>query len=97
MFRQSRNGRADRDILGLAGDALDGTPLLVEVMRDGRRLPLEDSGLEAARGRLRDSLEMLPEGLRSLDQAALPYTVDVSPAVVEGRERVRQTLLQTGR
>jgi nicotinate phosphoribosyltransferase len=97
VFRQHRDGRAERDVLGLAGERLDGTPLLVEVMRDGRRIVPEDGGLEAARVRLRDGIEALPSGLLSLQQAQLAYPVEVSPAVVEGRERIRQTLAQAGR
>jgi nicotinate phosphoribosyltransferase len=97
VFRQQRDGRAERDILGLADERLEGTPLLVEVMREGHRSNLEDAGIEAARARLRDGLAELPERLLSLEQAQPVYPVEVSAAVVEGRERIQQTLMQPER
>ena len=54
------------DVIGLAGEAgpEDGEPLLVEVMKDGRRL--DDGSIEAAAARFASDLEGLPAELRSL-------------------------------
>ena len=67
------------DVLGLAGDAASGTPLLQPVLRKGRRSTPYPS-LAAARERARAELARLPEALRSLD-AAEPYAVDVAPSL----------------
>jgi nicotinate phosphoribosyltransferase len=95
VFRRHFDGRAERDILGLADERLDGTPLLIEVMRDGRRMSRDDAGLEAARERVRASLEALPERLLALERATVPYPLEVSREVVKGRDRVRQSLVAT--
>ena len=54
------------DVIGLAGEGgpEDGEPLLVEVMKDGRRL--DDGSIEAAAARFASDLEALPAELRSL-------------------------------
>lgn len=74
------DGRMLGDVLGLAGEtAHAGEPLLVPVMRGGRRLD-ESTGLEAARVRVRQQLAALPDRLRSIDASA-GYAVTVSRAV----------------
>jgi nicotinate phosphoribosyltransferase len=78
VFRHiGADGRIARDVLGLADEeAGDGTPLLVPVMRDGRRVG-EAESLDAVRNRIALGLEALPEPLRALDPAP-PYPVEVS-------------------
>jgi nicotinate phosphoribosyltransferase len=97
VFRQYVDDRAERDILGLVDEPLDGTPLLMEVMREGRRVARDDAGLEAARTRVRAGLETLPERLLTLEAAGAPYAIEISSAVVEGRERVRRGLVERDR
>jgi len=68
-------GRACSDVVGLAGDAADGQPLLVPAMRGGRRVPPTPT-LAEARARCGDALARLPTALTALDAAAgLPVTI----------------------
>jgi nicotinate phosphoribosyltransferase len=89
VFRQYRDGIASQDVVGLAGEDIAGTPLLVEVMRDGKRVAPAPS-LDESRERVRSSLETLPQHLRSLDPAEPRYPVEVSAALREARERIER-------
>ena len=71
------DGSFDHDVVALEGDAQRGTPLLVPVMSEGRRMPPEDS-LAIARVRAAAQISHLPPPLRSLDSAP-PYRVDIAP------------------
>lgn len=71
-------GRMKGDIVSLENDAQEGEPLLVPVMRSGRRLlqvPLEDARLYA-----RKNLQCLPLQLTSLEEKGV-YPVDIAPAL----------------
>lgn len=72
------------DVLGLAGEAAPprAEPLLVEVMRDGRRTDPGATDLDAAAGRCRAALAALPEGVRRLRRADA-YAVEPSEALAE--------------
>jgi nicotinate phosphoribosyltransferase len=72
-------GRMSGDLLGLENDDDIGTPLLVPVLRGGRRVEPPPS-LEALRERARAQMAMLPEALRALAPAS-PYPVAVSPSL----------------
>jgi nicotinate phosphoribosyltransferase len=68
------------DRLGLASERQEGEPLLVPVMRGGRRIgPLPS--LEEARERCARALAALPDALRRLDPAPA-YPVEPTPALV---------------
>lgn len=88
--RYDEDGRMDTDILSLEGDQLEGEPLIVPVMKGGRRLsPAEP--LERSRQRALAELKRLPEPLKHLE-AARAYPVTVSEALknlaleVDGRQ-----------
>ncbi len=74
-----RRGCLDHDILTLAGDPQEGTPLLEPVMRNARRLrprePLAD-----IRARVAAELARLPDPLRDLGRA-VAYEVRVSKSL----------------
>jgi nicotinate phosphoribosyltransferase len=89
VFRRHEDGVMAGDTVGLDGEQLEGTPLLVEVMRDGRRVAGYDADLEAARARAAAGLDTLPAGLRSLQPAATPYAVEVSAALQAEGARIR--------
>ncbi len=72
-------GRMAGDLLALDGDDAPGTPLLVPVLRGGRRVGPAPT-LEALRERAREQIAMLPERLRAL-QSAPPYPVAVAPSL----------------
>jgi len=73
-------GRLEHDVVTVESDRQSGEPLLVPVMKNGRRLhPAE--GLDAARSRAAAQLARLPERLRSLETSAIPYRVEIAPAL----------------
>ena len=82
-----------RDTIGLEGETdRPGEPLLVPVMRGGRRLEAASEPLDAARERAARQIAALPAVLRSLEPADPPYAVTVSPALRRLREAVIERL-----
>jgi len=75
-----RAGRFEHDAVTVEGDEQPGEPLLVPVMRRGRRLGAPES-LVAIRERAAGQLAKLPERIRALEPAASPYRVEISPAL----------------
>lgn len=73
-------GRMRGDVLTIEDDRQDGEPLLVPVMRNGKRLQHES--LEAARGHALAQLARLPDALRDLDGPPR-YPVTVSSRLRE--------------
>lgn len=74
-------GRMAGDTLTVEGDASDGEPLVVQVMKDGKRLSAAPD-LDALRARVRDQLAVLPPGLRGLETDHR-YPVSISAALRE--------------
>lgn len=82
VFRQfGPEGCMARDILTLEGDRHEGMPLVVPLMRSGRRVEAAEP-LSAARARAADELARLPKDLRRIGSAA-PFAVTVAPALGE--------------
>lgn len=88
--RHDAEGHMAADVVTLETDPQPGEPLLVPVMRGGRRLaPSPD--LAAVRRHAADNLARLPEPLRRLD--AFDYPVEIAPALRELAAQVdRDTL-----
>ena len=74
------DGRMARDVVTLESDAQPGEPLLVPVMRGGRRLT-QASSLPDIRRHAAANLSRLPEPLRRLE--AYDYPVEIAPALHE--------------
>jgi nicotinate phosphoribosyltransferase len=72
-------GRIAGDEVALEGETRPGTPLLVPVMRGGRRLSPPEP-LEVARARVAAELATLPGGLRELE-VSTPYRVTISERI----------------
>jgi len=88
VFRVSRqSGVFDHDIVTLEGDARAGDPLLIPVMRGGKRLDAPEP-LERIRARALAGFKRLPRGLAELEAAAEPYRVDIAPALRRLAEEV---------
>jgi nicotinate phosphoribosyltransferase len=85
-FRVERGGKAEHDVLGRRGEELPGRPLLVPVMRKGRRLA--GPTLSEAREHARRERERLPERILSLDPADPPYRVEPSEGLRALRDRL---------
>jgi nicotinate phosphoribosyltransferase len=78
--RHDAAGRMAGDVVSVEGDAQDGEPLLVPVMRGGETVRAEP--LAAARARAAAGLAALPEALRGLGEAP-GYPVTIAPALRE--------------
>jgi len=80
VWRSYENGRMAGDRLGLAEERQEGEPLLVPVMRGGRRIgPLPT--LVEARERCARELAALPDPLRGPEPADPPYPVEPTEAL----------------
>jgi nicotinate phosphoribosyltransferase len=73
-------GSLEHDVVSVEGDDQPGEPLLVPVMRNGRRLHAPES-LQAIRERAAGQLAKLPGRLRTLESCAIPYRVEIAPAL----------------
>ena len=67
VLRRLDHGVFAGDTVGRPDEQLGGEPLLVPVMKNGRRLPQADPGLQASRNRARRQIDRLPPQLRSLE------------------------------
>jgi nicotinate phosphoribosyltransferase len=98
VFRHSNSSGEFRfDRVALENESPQGAePLLVPVMREGKRVGCPDS-IEAARERCRAGLAHLPKTCRQISQSAV-YPVRYSKALKEKladvRERVRRSALK---
>ena len=78
VFRErGPHGEAVRDQIALAGEACSGEPLLVEVMRDGRRIANQPE-LERLRAYCARELHTLPSYLRELQETKIPTPFPVA-------------------
>jgi nicotinate phosphoribosyltransferase len=80
------DGRIATDTVALDGEVCEGAPLLVPVMRGGRRIAPPDS-LDAIRARARASLQALPDRCRALDRPR-PVVAAVSRGIRDLAARV---------
>ena len=87
--RHDAQGRLDHDVVSLESDPQPGRPLLVQVMKNGKRVAAPE-GLETIRRRAAGELSALPERLRGLDKAPDPYRVEIAPAVRTLAEEIDQ-------
>jgi nicotinate phosphoribosyltransferase len=90
VVRRLDHGVFAGDTIGKPDEHLAGEPLLVPVMKNGRRLPQHDPGLQASRNWARQQLDLLPPQLRSLKATGWSYPVDVSPEITRELERLRR-------
>lgn len=89
VFRRLDHGLFAGDTLGRPQERIDGEPLLVPVMKEGRRISRANAGLEAERAHARQQINALPPQLRSLRDADRTYPVEVSPDVARELDRLR--------
>ncbi len=95
VYRFQEGGTMVRDFIALADENVrEGTPLLVPVMRGGKRLRAGCSDLAAARKRAEQQRQALPPRLHALEKKDPPYPVEVSAALAAERERLRAELAQ---
>lgn len=95
VFRQNEGGRMTRDVIGRYDEKLPGEPLLLPVMRNGRRLAAGRIPLEDSRRHARHQLNHLPDSLRGLESTETPYLIEVSDALNRDLELLRGTLVDS--
>lgn len=88
VLRRVDRGLFAGDTIATPDEQLDGEPLLVPVMKDGRRL--SQPGLQAARSRATRQITLLPPALRTIDGTDWSYPVTISPAITADLERLRR-------
>lgn len=88
VFRRfTKAGEMKEDVLALREETIrDAQPLLVEVMKNGKRIESSPS-LKTLRARVETALASLPPALRVLRGSA-PYSVSASPALEELQSRL---------
>ena len=74
------DGTLDHDVVALESDPQEGVPLLVPVMRSGRRLASAET-LARARARAAAEMARLPSHLRLLEPSPTPYRVEIAPGL----------------
>jgi len=96
VVRRLDNGVLAGDTIGKPDEQLDGEPLLVPVMKNGRRVPQHNPALQASRSWARQQIDLLPPQLRSLEATGWSYPVDVSPGIARELERLRHAQQSIG-
>lgn len=81
VYRQEQDGTAIRDVIARHDEDATGRPLLVPVMKSGKRLPAATETLAAAKQRADLETSRLPSHLRALSPGDPPYVTDISPAL----------------
>lgn len=78
IFRVEGEGEDGYDIIGRTDEDPGGRPLLMPVMRSGKRLPAGDVALEAIRIHAQQEISRLPGRIRSIEPVRPRYRVEVS-------------------
>ncbi len=92
VFRMSDGDFDTGDTIGRADEDLPGRPLLEQVMRGGKKLPMPSRDLAAIRSYAAEQIARLPDAVRDLPEAAPPYPVEVSPKLnAYHQEVIRET------
>jgi nicotinate phosphoribosyltransferase len=92
IFRQERDGKAVGDVIGRAGEQLEGRPLLHMVMRGGRPTTGAFEDLQSIRRRTAEEIARLPPEVTSFERADPPYPVSISMALTRHHDDVRKHL-----
>jgi nicotinate phosphoribosyltransferase len=93
IFRHERDARALGDVIGRAGEELEGRPLLRTAMRGGRRTAEAVEDLGAIRRRAAEEIGRLPAHVIGLAPADPPYPITISAALERYDESVRNTAM----
>jgi nicotinate phosphoribosyltransferase len=90
VFRLEQNGGAVRDVIARHGEEQPGRALLEPVMKGGKRLDAGRPSLAAVRERAAAEIARLPARVRALEPADPPYPVEISPALRDLEQTVRE-------
>lgn len=92
VFRRRDNGVFAGDVIGAHNEQLDGEPLLLPVMKNGKRLSQHQPTLPMAREWAGNQLKALPPQLRLLERTDYRYPVDVSARIACELEKLRREI-----
>ena len=92
VFRIEKDGQDVRDVIACADEDPVGRPLLVPMMRNGKRLPEGTVDLTTARQYAQEQIARLPERVRAITPADPPYLVDVSQKLSDLQQRIIKDL-----
>lgn len=90
VYRQTEDGQFAGDVIAREGEDLAGEPLLVPVMKEGRRLPRHVTDLDTMRAYAAEQIAQLPAAIRSISPAPSAYPVTISEALQRHHDAVRQ-------
>ena len=97
VFRIEENGKDVRDVIACADEDPVGRPLLVPMMRKGKRLPAGMVDLNTARQYAQEQMARLPEPVRAITPADPPYPVEVSEKLSDLQQRIIKELVDHGK
>jgi nicotinate phosphoribosyltransferase len=92
VFRIAEDGQDVRDVIARADEDPIGRPLLVPMMREGKRLPAGRVDFTNARTHAHEQIARLPARVRAIAHADPPYRVDVSEALFDFQKKIMQDL-----
>jgi nicotinate phosphoribosyltransferase len=92
VFRIEEDGQDVRDVIACADEDPVGRPLLVPMMRKGKRLHAGMVDLTTARQYAQEQITRLPERVRGIAPADPPYPVDVSEKLSDLQQRIIKEL-----
>jgi nicotinate phosphoribosyltransferase len=81
VFRRYSEGRMFEDIIALAGEHVEGEPLLEEVMSGGVRTGAGRATIADAKERVKRQLETMPTALLGLGKLSEPYVAKLSAGI----------------
>ena len=94
VFRIEKDGQDVRDVIACADEDPVGRPLLVPMMRNGKRLPEGTVDLTTARQYAQEKIARLPERVRAITPADPPYPVNVSQKLSDLQRRIIRDLAE---
>jgi len=92
VFRIEENGKDVRDVIACADEYPVGRPLLVPMMREGKRLPVGTVDLNTARQYAQEQMARLPERVRAIAPADPPYPVEISQKLADLQQHIIKDL-----
>lgn len=92
VFRIVEEGQDVRDVIACADEVPVGRPLLVPMMRNGKRLPERRVDIPIARQYSQEQISRLPQRVRAITPADFPYPVEVSRTLVQLQQKIIKDL-----
>ena len=92
IFRQQQGDRDVGDTIARYNEVLPGQPLIVPVMRQGKRLPDGCLDLKSIRNYAKQQLARLPDSVSAITPARSPYLVEISQELSRFQQQVKEVV-----